>query len=95
MAIFRASAELRDYASGGPPPTVRGLHAEAVRLITTGVHGEQGIDVSLLGRVAVVPVPGKKPRLIFHAARELNDALERRSRTIGGTGVSACPVLSP
>jgi hypothetical protein len=75
MAMFRASAELREYATGGPPPTVSGPHAEAVRAIAEALQSERDIDIPLLGRMAVVPVPGKKPRLIFHGAKELNDAL--------------------
>jgi hypothetical protein len=39
------------------------------------MQSEQGIDVPLLGRMAVVPVPGKKPKLIFHGDEELNDVL--------------------
>jgi nucleoid DNA-binding protein len=75
MAIFRASAELREYATGGPPPTVSGPHAEVVSVIVEAMQSEQGVDVPLLGRMAVVPVPGKKPKLIFHGAQELNDVL--------------------
>ena len=75
MAMFRASAELRAYATGGPPPPVSGPHAEVVSVIVEAMQSEQGVDVPLLGRMAVVPVPGKKPKLIFHGAEELNDAL--------------------
>src|SRR6267142_3110319 len=75
MAMFRASAELREYASGGPPPPVSGPHAEVVSVIIDAMQSEQGVDVPLLGRIAVVPVPGKKPRLIFHGAKELNGVL--------------------
>ena len=75
MAMFRASAELREYATGGPPPPVLGPHAEVVRVIVEAMKSEQGVDVPLLGRMAVVPVPGKKPKLIFHGAEELNDML--------------------
>jgi len=75
MAMFRASAELREYASGGPPPPVSGPHAEVVSVIIDAMQSEQGVDVPLLGRMAVVPVPGKKPRLIFHGAKELNGVL--------------------
>ena len=73
--MFRASAELRGYASGGPPPTVSGPHAEVVGLVVCAMRSEQGVDVPLLGRMAIVPVPGKKPKLIFHGAEELNDLL--------------------
>ncbi len=75
MAMFRASAELRAYATGGPPPPVSGPHAEVVSVIVEAMQSEQGVDVPLLGRMAVVPVSGKKPKLIFHGAEELNDAL--------------------
>ena len=75
MAMFRASAELREYASSGRPPPVSGPHAEVVSVIIDAMQGEQGVDVPLLGRMAVVPVPGKKPRLIFHGAKELNGVL--------------------
>lgn len=75
MAMFRASKELREYASGGPRPHVSGPHAEVVSVIVEAMQSEQGIDVPLLGRMAVVPVPGKKPKLIFHGAKELNDVL--------------------
>lgn len=63
------------YAFGGPPPHVCGPHDEVVNVIVEAMQGEQGIDVPLLGRMAVVPVPGKKPKLIFHGAEELNEAL--------------------
>jgi nucleoid DNA-binding protein len=75
MAMFRASRQLREYASGGPPPPVSGPHAHAVSVIIEAMQSEQGVDVPLLGRMAVVPVPGRKPKLIFHGAEELNDAL--------------------
>ena len=75
MAMFRASAELREYASGGPPPFVSGPHAEVVSAIVEAMQSEQGVDVPHLGRMAVVQVPGKKPKLIFHGAQELNDVL--------------------
>ena len=75
MAMFRASAELREFASGGPLPRVSGPHAEVVSSLIEAMCSDQGIDVPLLGRMAVVPVAGKKPKLIFHGAKELNDAL--------------------
>lgn len=75
MAMFRASAELRAYSTGGPPPEVSGPHAEVVSIIVEAMQREQGVYVPRLGRMAVVPVPGKKPKLIFHGAEELNDAL--------------------
>ena len=75
MAMFRASAELRTYATGGPPPPVSGPHAEVVRVIVEAMQSEQGVDVPLLGLMAVVPVPGKKPKVIFHGAAELNGVL--------------------
>jgi hypothetical protein len=75
MAVFRASAELRAYATGGPPPHVSGPHAEVVSVIIEAMQSEQGVDVPLLGRMAVVPVPGKKPKLIFHGAEELNHVI--------------------
>jgi len=75
MAMFRASAELRESATGGPPPLVSGPHTEVMMVIVEAMQSQQGVDVPLLGRMAVVPVTGKKPKLIFHAAKELNDAL--------------------
>jgi hypothetical protein len=75
MAIFRASAELRDYAHGGPLPRVSGPHAAVVSAIVEAMQFERGVEVPLLGRMAVVRAPGKKPRLIFHSAHELNDVL--------------------
>ncbi len=75
MAMFRASSELRAYATGGPPPLVSGPHAEVVGVIVEAMQSEQGVDVPLLSRMAVLPVPGKKPKLIFHGAEELNGVL--------------------
>ena len=75
MAMFRASAELRGYASGGRPPVLSGPHARALGTIVQGMQSERGITVPLLGRMAVVPVPGGKPKLIFHGAKELNERL--------------------
>ena len=75
MAIFRASAELREYASGGPPPSISGPHAAVVDVIVAKMQSGQGINVPLLGRLAVVPVHGRKPKLIFHGAKELNEVL--------------------
>ena len=75
MAMFRASAELREYTSGGPLPLVSGPHAEAVSAIVEAMQSDRGVDVPLLGRMAVVPVAGKKPKLIFHGAEELNGVL--------------------
>ncbi|MGK0298148.1 MAG: hypothetical protein ACI9XC_001766 [Gammaproteobacteria bacterium] len=75
MAIFRASQELRQFANGGHSPSVSGSHAEIVRVIVEAMQSEQGIDVPLLGHLAVIPILGKNPKLIFHGAQELNDAL--------------------
>ena len=75
MAMFRASAELRGYASGGRLPTLSEPHARALRTIVQGMQTERGITIPLLGRMAVVPVPGGKPKLIFHGAKELNERL--------------------
>ena len=75
MAMFRASAELREYVIGGPPPPVSGPHAEVVSVIVEAMQNQDGVEVPLLGRMAVVPVPGKKPKLIFHGAQELNEIL--------------------
>ena len=84
MAIFRASAELRKYASGGPPPRLSGPHTEIVGVIVEAMQKEHGIDVPHLGRMAVVPVPGRKPKLIFHGAKELNAILSDAAK--GATG---------
>ena len=43
--------------------------------IVESMQIEQGVDVPPLGRMAVVSVVGKKPKLIFHGAQELNDVL--------------------
>ena len=75
MAIFRASAELRGYSSGGLLPNLSGPHARVLRTIAEGMQSECGITIPLLGRMAVVPVPGGRPKLIFHAAKELNERL--------------------
>ena len=75
MAMFRASAELRAYASGGPSPHVSGPYADVVNVIVEAMQSERGVVVPFLGRMAVVPVPGKKPKLIFHGAEELNRVL--------------------
>lgn len=77
MAMFRASAELRAYACGGPPPSLSGRHASAVRAIVRGMLGKEGITIPRLGRMAVVPVLGSKPKLIFHGAKALNAVLAR------------------
>ena len=75
MVVFRASVELSVYATGGSLPLVSGPHLEVVSFIAEAMQIEQGVDVPLLGRMAVVPVVGKKPKLIFHGAQELNDVL--------------------
>jgi nucleoid DNA-binding protein len=75
IAMFRASSELREYASGGKTPNLSGPHAELLSDIVETMQSEEGIEVPLLGRLAVVPVPGKSPKLIFHGAAALNDAL--------------------
>ncbi len=77
MSMFRASANLRDYASGGPLPTLSGRHAPAVRTIIRGMLRKEGITIPQLGRMAVVRVSGSKPKLIFHGAGKLNAALAR------------------
>lgn len=76
--MFRASAELREYVDEGPPPTVSGSHAEVVRIIVEDMQSKQSVEIPLLGRMAIEPVPGKKPKLIFHGAEELNTALSAR-----------------
>ncbi len=53
----------------------RWVHAEVVSVIVEAMQSEQGVNVPLLGRMAVVPVPGRKPMLIFHGAEELNGVL--------------------
>ena len=75
MVMFRASAELRAYAAGGSLPLVSSTTCRTVSFIVEAMQMEQGVDVPLLGRMAVVPVVGKKPKLIFHGAQELNDVL--------------------
>ena len=75
MAMYRACTELREYASGGPTPNVSGPHVEVVRVIVEAMQSEEGIEIPFLGRMAVVPVPEKNPKLIFHGAEELNSLL--------------------
>ena len=75
MVMFRVSAELRAYSTAGSLTLVSGPHAEVVSFIIEAMQMEQGVDVPLLGRMAVVPVVGKKPKLIFHGAQELNNVL--------------------
>ena len=75
IAMFRPSAELRDFVSGGEFPIISGPHEDAIRYIIEAMRTEEGVEISHLGRMAVVPVRGKKPKLIFHGAEELNDAL--------------------
>ena len=77
MAMFRASAELRAYASGGPLPSFSGPHASALRTIVRRMLREEGITVPRLGRMAAVPVAGSKPKIIFHGAMELNAAFAK------------------
>jgi hypothetical protein len=69
MAMFRASAELRAYVTDGRAPLLSRPHTEVVSFIVEAMQSEQGVDVPLLGRMAVVPVPGKKPKLIFTAPK--------------------------
>lgn len=76
MAMFRPSAELRAYASGGPPPLLSGPHAAVVSRVIEAMKGETGVDVPRLGHMAVVPVTGRKPKLMFHGAPGLNDLLD-------------------
>ena len=75
MAMFRPSVELRQFANGGPLPSVTGAHAEVVTSIIKAMQSEQGVEVPSLGRFAIVPVTGKQPKLIFHGSEKLNAAL--------------------
>lgn len=75
IAMFRPSAELRDYASGGVCPSVSGQYEDAIRYIIEAMKNEEGVQIPRLGRLAVIPAKGKKPKLIFHGADELNNAL--------------------
>ena len=75
MAMFRASPELRAFSSGDSFPSITGPHVKAITQIVTSMQSKDGVEIPLLGRMAVVPVKGKKPKLIFHGAKELNDAL--------------------
>jgi len=65
MAMFRASAELRAYASGGPLPTLSGPSRASGTSNCSGMLREEGVTIPQLGRMAVVPVSGSKPKLIF------------------------------
>ena len=73
VAMFRACTELRDYVSGGLKPEVHGPHAKVTEIIIESMKNEEGLDIPNFGRMAVVP--GKKPKLIFHASEEFNGAL--------------------
>jgi nucleoid DNA-binding protein len=75
IAMFRPSAELRDFASGGAYPSISGPHEEAVRYIIESMKNEEGVEIPHFGRMAVVPVKGKSPKLIFHGSEELNETL--------------------
>ena len=75
IAMFRASKELRDHATGGPAPDIAGPHAKVVSVLVEAMQSDTGVEVPRLGHMAVVPVRGKKPKLIFHGADELNEAL--------------------
>ena len=77
--MFRASNELRADASGGPAPALSGAHIDIVRVIVDAMQNARGVVVPGLGRMAVVPVSGSRPKLIFHGARELNDLLAEES----------------
>jgi len=80
MAMFRASAQLRAHASGGPAPRFSGPHTAVLAAIVEAMQSGTCIDIPRLGRMAVVPVPGRKPKLIFHGARELNRLLARKAK---------------
>ena len=75
IAMFRASTELRNYANGGALPEISGPHAEVVVELMKAMQCEEGIEVPKLGRMAVIPVSGKPPKLIFHGSDELNKLL--------------------
>jgi hypothetical protein len=75
MAMFRASKQLREHVSAIAAAQVSGSHALVVTAIVLAMQREQGVDVPRLGHLGVVRVPGKKPRLIFHADPELNEIL--------------------
>jgi len=76
MAMFRASSELRDYALGGTFPAVKGSHSDIVRTIIEAMQAEEGVNIPFLGRMAIVPVSGKNPKIIFHGSDELNKIFE-------------------
>lgn len=75
IAMFRASKELRAHVSTGADLQVSGPHADAVTALVAAMQGDNGVDVPGLGHLEAVQVPGKKPRLIFHADAALNDQL--------------------
>lgn len=76
MAMFRANQELREYAAGGSFPRVSGAHSEIVGNIVEALRGTDGIEIPHFGRLAIVPEKGKGPKIIFHAADDLNSALK-------------------
>jgi len=73
--MWRADAALREHIQGGPPKESAGLHGAAVAGIIAAMMGDGGVDLPQLGRLGLVRVAGKKPKLTFHAADELNAAL--------------------
>ena len=75
MAMFRASAELREYATGGSHPLVTGPHIEVVNKVIEAMITGPGVEIPGLGLMAVVQDSGKKQRLIFHGADELNEVI--------------------
>jgi nucleoid DNA-binding protein len=75
MAMFRASKQLRAHVSDGAEAQVSGAHTPVVRAIIAAMQRAPGVDVPRLGHLGLVPVRGKKPRLIFHADPEFNGTL--------------------
>ncbi|MDH5325539.1 MAG: hypothetical protein OEZ68_12100 [Gammaproteobacteria bacterium] len=74
IAMFRACTELRDYAEGGTKPKTEGTHAPIVQIILNAMKTQETVDIPRFGRLAMVK-DGKKTKLIFHGADELNGKL--------------------
>ena len=75
MAMFRASAEFRDYSSGGRMPAISGPHKDIVKLIAKAVKSGHEVTIPRFGLITLLQDDGAKPRLIFHGAAELNGSL--------------------
>lgn len=72
IAMFRASVELRDFVSGGAQPNLTGPHQELALIIIKAMQNEGDVEIPGLGTLAIVPMQGKRPKITFHGAKQLN-----------------------